>query len=162
MHHAPLTSPRHKNVGPRLACPPAAKRFQIPHDGAIVYYLHLRETEEIKIGTTSQWETRIYGLMEQYGTLTLIATEPGYRDREREVHQRFRLDRVHPSREVFRPSPELMGYVASLNDGEDPIVYRALPPWIRDVMTTSFAMDVPDNRPRPTPEQLDEWRDLLM
>lgn len=144
-----------------MACPPKPQRPQIPHDGDIVYYLRIQETDEIKIGTTGHWERRVECLMLQYGTITLIATERGHLEREREVHRVFWRERIDRNREVFRPSAELLDYIASLNDGEDPIVYRALPPWIREVMTTSLPFGVPDNRPYPTDEQLAEWSDLL-
>jgi T5orf172 domain len=107
-----------------MACAPTPKRFQIPYDGEIVYYLHVEETNLIKIGTTCQWERRVQGLLPQYGTFSLIATERGYRQREREVHQLFWRERVNRHAELFEPSPILMRHIADLNDGEDPITYE--------------------------------------
>lgn len=144
-----------------MACPPKATPPQIPYDGEIVYYLRVHETGEIKIGTTNQWETRVGGLMHQFGTITLIATEPGYREREREMHLKFRRERIHPSREVFEPSPDLLTYIAGLNGGEEPIVYRALPPWLREVLTTDLPPHVVDDRRRPTEKEREAWADLL-
>ncbi len=110
---------------PRMACALKPRRPQVPHEGEIVYYLRIHETDTIKIGTTCQWERRVEGLMRQFGTLTLIATEPGYRDREREIHLMHGNDRIYPNREEFRASETLMAYIASLNGGEDSIRYEA-------------------------------------
>ena len=65
----------------------------------------------IKIGTTVDVEARLQSLESHYGTeLALLATMPGDRSVEAEIHERFshlRLGRT----EQFQPAADLMAFI---------------------------------------------------
>jgi hypothetical protein len=76
----------------------------------MIYFAQL-PTGAIKIGFTDGLEARLSGLANHYGTeLALLATMPGDRSVEAEIHERFshlRLGRT----EQFRPAADLMAFI---------------------------------------------------
>jgi hypothetical protein len=76
----------------------------------VIYFAQL-PTGSIKIGCANDVEGRLSGLAYHYGTeLALLATMPGDRSVEVEIHERFshlRLGRT----EQFRPGADLMQFI---------------------------------------------------
>jgi hypothetical protein len=76
-----------------------------------VIYFAQTPTGSIKIGLTGDIEARLRTLESYYGTeLALLATMPGDRSVEVEIHERFahlRLGRT----EQFRPGADLMAFI---------------------------------------------------
>lgn len=81
-------------------------------DQSVIYYLQ-RADDLIKIGYSCRLKTRISTLQQVHGSLTLLATHPGYRSAERALHQRFADDRVEG--EWFLPSDDLLAHIALVN-----------------------------------------------
>ena len=77
----------------------------------IVYYL-LRSDGQIKIGTTENYADRSGNLRREHGPLRLMTTEEGGRDRETQMHRRFRDLCVWG--EWFRPELPLLTHIALL------------------------------------------------
>lgn len=68
-------------------------------------------TGSIKIGCSTQVEKRLRGIMQHHKSdLILLATQEGDREREKEIHKRFRDIRLKTS-EQFKPSPELLQFI---------------------------------------------------
>jgi hypothetical protein len=80
---------------------------------SVVYFLRRRDGR-IKIGRTSQLRTRVQTLQCEHGPLVLLATEPGGKDRERELHQQFAF--CHWQGEWFVPSTALCDYIDAVNE----------------------------------------------
>lgn len=79
-----------------------------------VYFVQSEASSLIKIGVSGDVARRVRQIS---GTLfgevlRILATEPGGRDRERTLHDRFHFARVKG--EWFRPDPRLLAYVAPL------------------------------------------------
>jgi hypothetical protein len=76
----------------------------------VIYFAQL-PGGSIKIGTSENIELRLSGLADHYGAeLALLATMPGDRSIEAEIHERFshlRLGRT----EQFRPAADLMAFI---------------------------------------------------
>lgn len=87
-------------------------RFLEPRRGPdkrprLVYFARLGEL--VKIGVSVEPVVRCRSLNAE-----LLATEPGGRPRERELHEQFALSRT--TGEWFRPSRALLFYIASLEE----------------------------------------------
>ncbi|MFI5458973.1 MAG: GIY-YIG nuclease family protein [Isosphaerales bacterium] len=77
----------------------------------MIYFAQLT-SGAIKIGTTKDVEARLSGLANHYGMeLALLATMPGDRSVEAEIHERFTHLRIHARKEQFRPGPDLMAFI---------------------------------------------------
>ncbi len=76
---------------------------------AVVYYMLFGRT--IKIGTTAD----IYQRMRQLRPDRLLATEPGYRDLEKERHEQFRHLKLDDGRnEYFHAGADLLRFIRKL------------------------------------------------
>lgn len=77
----------------------------------MIYFLQPTDGGAIKIGFTEDLDARRRQLERHYGCpLAILATMPGGREEEAEIHERFdelRLGRT----EQFRPAPELMEFI---------------------------------------------------
>jgi hypothetical protein len=77
----------------------------------VIYFAQSIEGGPVKIGATDDVARRLGQLEAHYGRpLALLATLPGGRDEEAEIHERFahlRLGRT----EQFRPAAELMKFI---------------------------------------------------
>lgn len=80
-----------------------------PNVPTVVYFA--RRLDRIKIGFSSNIEARMKAL-----GCTLLASTAGGRDEERQMHERFAAGRV--SGEWFRPTADLLGFIADLRSGE--------------------------------------------
>lgn len=96
-----------------------AVEYHFPHvpttqeleERGVVYFI--RSQDQVKIGTTLNLLQRMAAFSVPH--ITLLATEPGYKKRERELHLRFaglRLSR----REWFRLEPPLTDYINTIRD----------------------------------------------
>ncbi len=72
----------------------------------VVYFIRSRDL--VKIGTTTDLVKRMGAFSVPH--ITLLATEPGYKRRERELHLQFAELRIN-RREWFRLAPPLTGYI---------------------------------------------------
>jgi Meiotically up-regulated gene 113 len=93
-----------------------------------VIYFAQTPTGSIKIGTSDNVDSRLLSLEQHYGqAVALLATMPGDRQTEREIHERFshlRLGRT----EQFRPAAELMEFIGKpLLVGANPDAVEAVP-----------------------------------
>ncbi|WP_319594291.1 GIY-YIG nuclease family protein [Streptomyces sp. ID05-04B] len=77
----------------------------------VVYFI--RSQDLVKVGTTLHLLKRMASFSVPH--ITLLATEPGYRKRERELHLRFADLRVS-RREWFRLEPPLTDYINTIRD----------------------------------------------
>jgi hypothetical protein len=116
-------------------------------DPSVVYFVRQGRKGPVKIGTT----TRIYERLKELETgtsfrLRLLASEPGDRDRERELHRRFAP--AHMRGEWFWPTPELVDYIRSIGGNMENGVI--LPLWSPPKFK---AEDMP--QPEGTPEEID-------
>ena len=77
----------------------------------MIYFMQSQGGGPVKIGHSLNVEARRKGLEAHYGTpLIILATRPGGRSEEAEMHARFahlRLGRT----EQFRPAPDLMKFI---------------------------------------------------
>jgi len=80
-------------------------------DTSCVYYVRL-DADRIKIGYTSNLRSRMSGLRVDLDAL--LAFEPGGRERERQRHQDFAVERIRADREDFAPSRRLNAWIADL------------------------------------------------
>lgn len=90
---------------------PAAPTPEELEQRGVVYFI--RSRDQVKIGTTLDLMRRMSAFSVPH--ITLLATEPGYKQRERELHLRFaglRLSR----REWFRLAPPLTNYINTIRD----------------------------------------------
>lgn len=78
-----------------------------------VYYVRI--SDHIKIGTTNDLAKRLRSLYADHDPKLLLAVEPGGWAVEQHRHQQFRDERVWANRELFNPSPRLLGHIAELN-----------------------------------------------
>lgn len=78
---------------------------------AVVYYLKVRGSDRVKIGTTTNLRQRMVSLRADGGDL--LATEPGGHDQEWRRHQQFAEER-YGRREEFAMSDRLAAHIASL------------------------------------------------
>lgn len=76
--------------------------------GSVVYFI--KNGGLIKIGTSVSLEERVRHMA--LNKAAILATEPGGRDREQELHRRFARYRDHG--EWFRPGRELLAYIGSV------------------------------------------------
>lgn len=79
----------------------------------------------IKIGHSATVDTRLRNLASHYGSaLRLLATMPGGREEERNIHARFSHHRIGRT-EQFRPGRDLLEFIGNpmiINDGARPVV----------------------------------------
>lgn len=93
----------------------------------------------LKIGTTADLPTRLRTLARLCnGKVELLATLPGDKALESDLHARFRADAIHG--EYFTPSPAILAWVEGLKQARREAVSssaasaspfaRNLPPWV--------------------------------
>ncbi len=89
----------------------------------MIYFLR-RADGAIKIGTTKKYYTRRSGLTKRCGDLELLGIMDGDREKELEIHERFRKLRLNHKRktEWFQPGKELLDYIA---ENTSPEAYTA-------------------------------------
>jgi hypothetical protein len=75
------------------------------HDGPVVYFLRDHEEPIVKIGTTTNLNNRF-----RKSAGTILGYVPGSYDLERELHERFKADRLTGT-EWFHETPDLMSYI---------------------------------------------------
>lgn len=93
------------------AIPPARPASPREARPAVVYFL--KAGKRIKIGTTRDLHTRISAIRNASPEpVELLATMPGSRDEEKDLHQRFSHLRTHG--EWFRAEAELILFINSL------------------------------------------------
>ncbi|UIU47080.1 GIY-YIG nuclease family protein [Microcystis phage MinS1] len=94
------------------ATAPAWQPVPTPDDpDAVVYYIHIRGSNRIKIGTTTNLQQRLVSLRADRGDL--IAVEPGGYLVERQRHHQF-ADERYGRREEFELSDRIRTHVAKL------------------------------------------------
>ncbi len=76
----------------------------------MIYFLK-REDGAIKVGTTRNFHMRLSQLITEHGDLELMGLMHGGRDMEQWLHKQFADARIHPRREWFRPTKELIGFI---------------------------------------------------
>jgi len=105
-----------------------------------VIYFAETPTGSIKIGCSDDVEARLQGLASYYGgPVSLLATMPGDREREREIHDRFASLRLGRT-EQFRPGPDLMAFIGKpLLVDANPDAVEATSP-VRDVIVKVIKM----------------------
>jgi hypothetical protein len=117
-------------------------------------YFAQTPTGSIKIGCTENLDVRLDQLRAHYGAeLALLATMPGDRSTEAEIHGRFAHLRFGRS-EQFKPARELMEFIGKpLLVGADPEMVEAAPrKWFppgvaqieRDILTRARKIDLAD------------------
>lgn len=86
----------------------------------MIYFVQHEATALIKIGMTDNLKSRLWGLRNDYGELTLLGLLAGYYDTERALHRKFKSTRtVFPKpikhdagvTEWFTPSAELLAFI---------------------------------------------------
>lgn len=94
----------------------------------MIYFLQSPEGGTIKIGHSINVPGRIKQLEAHYGQpLALLATMPGGRDEEQELHARFATARIGRT-EQFRPVAEIMAFIGRpLLVSPDPDAVEAMP-----------------------------------
>ena len=98
---------------PDLPRDPVERRREIMRSRAFVYFVQAAPGGLIKIGTAIDLDDRLYTLRRMSPVpLDLLASGGGGRNREAELHRRFRHLREHG--EWFRPGDELLTFVAGL------------------------------------------------
>jgi hypothetical protein len=86
----------------------------------MIYFAQAGENGPVKIGYTENRDRRMREVQGMNGeVLTVLATLPGGRKREAELHRRFAHLRRHG--EWFEPGPELMDYVRNVRDAVLPV-----------------------------------------
>lgn len=93
----------------------------------VVYFVQ-RSDGDIKIGCTSNLKQRLTGLKSEYGEVTLLATIPGDRETEDEIHKRFstlrRQGSINPMwerrqmTEWFDPGGELISFIEGVRPSD--------------------------------------------
>jgi hypothetical protein len=101
---------RHANAA--TSAPPPGFYGDAPN--AVVYYV--RRDRYVKIGTTTQLQDRMRGLMPD----EVLALEPGSYTLEGELHKRFAHLRVRPNCEYFLLDDELRAHIAVVVDRVGP------------------------------------------
>jgi hypothetical protein len=77
----------------------------------VIYFLQSIEGGPIKIGFTDNLDVRWKQLESHYGCqLALLASLPGGREEEAEIHEQFKCIRLGRT-EQFRPASELMAFI---------------------------------------------------
>lgn len=100
---------RRADARPREAMPVWQRR---PNNAdAVVYYIAIRGSDRVKIGTTTNLRQRMVDL--RADGEDLLATEPGGYEVERARHQQF-ADERYGRREDFALSDRLTAHIASL------------------------------------------------
>ena len=94
-------------VGRRLLALEAEK--DAAHREASVIYYVRRSDGLIKIGTTARFSHRMAALRKEHGSLKILLTHPGDRDREQQLHLKFRELRVEG--EWFRNTKRLAMWI---------------------------------------------------
>lgn len=86
------------------------------NDKGTIYFIKSDETKEIKIGYTSgEVEKRLKSLQTGHPyKLQVLATMPGSRDDEKNLHERFASSRL--SGEWFKPYPDLLVFIATVKE----------------------------------------------
>jgi hypothetical protein len=77
---------------------------------SVVYFVRREVDGLVKIGTSINVNRRMSWLANGAGPVTLLGTVPGGFDRENHIHRVFHDSREHG--EWFRPTPELLAYIA--------------------------------------------------
>lgn len=95
----------------RTAGQRAAERPPPEQGEAVVYYIRMRGTDRVKIGTTTSLPQRMVAL--RADGEDLMATEPGGYDVEWRRHHQF-ADERYGRREEFALSERLLEHIASL------------------------------------------------
>lgn len=86
--------------------------------GSSVYFIQSGAGGPIKIGFSDDPGRRLAQLQTGHsGPLALMGWIQGDVSRERELHARFRADRIREDGEWFRPSEALLAYVTSIKQG---------------------------------------------
>lgn len=92
--------------------------------GVVVYFVRDRQSDLIKIGSSCNERKRLRSLQTAHGgQLWLMATCPGGRAREYQLHCRFAASRVRG--EWFRASPDLLAFIEQLGTPEGVIESQA-------------------------------------
>lgn len=84
-----------------------------------VYFARAERQGEIKIGFSTQVQSRLYHLGNQrFTNVTLLGWKRGGPAMERKMHERFKEFAL--GREWFEPAPELLDYLESKTRHDDP------------------------------------------
>lgn len=103
----------------------------------MIYFLQPVDGGPVKIGQSIDVDARRVQLESHYGTpLALLATMPGGRNEEREIHERFAHLRFKRT-EQFRPAADLMAFIGR------PLLVDANP----DAVEAMPGTHKPDQRP---------------
>lgn len=78
----------------------------------MIYFMQAERTGLVKIGYSSKIKQRRQGLQAKYGPLAVLCVIKGNLYTERDLHQKFSLDRV--TGEWFRASSDLVGAIELL------------------------------------------------
>lgn len=96
----------------------ASRAPRLADDGASVIYFVGPDGGDIKIGITSNFQTRLRSLKTGSSRpLCVLLVMPGTIDDERALHDRFAADRLHG--EWFKRSAALMEFIASSRPADD-------------------------------------------
>lgn len=102
---------------PEAPSPVVIPPSQPPHPdvGSVVYFIQQGEDGPIKIGFSKNPEARLKQLQPSTpAPLRILRTIQGGRSREQSIHGRFQNDRLKG--EWFRPTPELLEYIATARE----------------------------------------------
>jgi hypothetical protein len=94
-----------------------------PEHTALIYFIQSNGDLNIKIGFTADDtpDSRLRaGETWNANGLTVLATMPGDRTTESQLHRRFALARVSADKEWFRPVPQLLQFIFNLAEREKP------------------------------------------
>lgn len=96
----------------------APKQFQ-PQE-SVVYFVSVDQPDfPIKIGYASDMKSRLGGLQNSFPfDLVVLATTPGHRYAERDLHIAFHASRIRG--EWFYRTPELMRHIKAINREQNP------------------------------------------
>lgn len=79
----------------------------------MIYFLRSKKTGLIKIGTTKDYQTRLYQLTAEFGPLELLGVMDGSYEKEGTLHHRFKKHRRNHVKgtEWFNPVPQLLDFI---------------------------------------------------
>jgi hypothetical protein len=98
--------------GGRIAAPDKKPREPA---NMVIYFVKPKGRNRVKIGTTRDIKSRLNGLHHPLvGKMRVLATQPGGRAVERELHAKFREYHIMPGREWFRLEGDLLAYINAL------------------------------------------------
>jgi hypothetical protein len=94
----------------------------------VIYFMQPTDGGPLKIGFSDNVDARRKQLESHYGCeLAVLATRPGGRAEEREIHERFAAHRLGRT-EQFRPVAEIMEFIGRpLLVGPNPAAVEAMP-----------------------------------